>query len=790
MDSTQKKRKQGASDMPQKRRKTQQPQQIKSKRTVAVDRLRWKTVDVPEMFDDAEGFYGLEEVEGVEVVREGGALQFVSEPELADGWIMLTGDQVTAAAPATDDSEGGEAFEGFDDEPEATETATTDKAEDASSEDAGKSKGKPADTKNEKASQSKKTKETQETKEKTKKDRKDKDKKETKDKKEAHAPSKDAELDVDFTKLEEVADEEEGTDVSAWAPLDLSPDLLSAISRLKFAEPTAIQSRAIPAILEGLDVIGKASTGSGKTLAFAIPIVEHWLSTRDGHEQDLEKRDPIALILAPTRELAHQITTHIKNLCSGMPSSPYICSVTGGLSVEKQQRQLKKAEIVIGTPGRLWEVISGSNVLLDGFKNIRFLVVDEADRLLSEGHFKEAEEILKALDRDTTNEEDDEDSDDEEGSKSTRQTLVFSATFNKALQQKLAGKGKYELMDEAQSMEYLLKKLNFRMEPKFIDVNPVSQMAQKLREGLVECGAMEKDLYLYALLMLQPTRRALVFTNSISSVRRVVPFLQNLGLPAIALHSEMAQKARLRSLERFTAAANSGAKHAPIMVATDVAARGLDIPGIELVVHYHVPRAADAYVHRSGRTARASNAGLSILLCGPEEVISTRRLVAKVHATAQAKAKQTGQKKSDKDNFFVRTIDIDRKLVSRLRERVVLAKKIADATLAKERGNKDENWMKAAAEELGVDYDSDELENAGKWGGRGSGRKRKEKEDRELTKADLGALKAELRELLSRRVNAGVSERYITGSGVDIDELLKGVEGQFLGKVDGLDIDF
>ncbi|OIW24439.1 DEAD/DEAH box helicase [Coniochaeta ligniaria NRRL 30616] len=777
MDTNQKKRKQGASEVPQKRRKTQQPQQVKSKRPVAVDKLRWKTVDVPEMFDDAEGFYGLEEVEGVEVVRQGDTISFV-----------------TAAAAATDDSEAGEAFEGFDDEPETdkstaevTKAATTDQAGDVSPTEAVKPKSKAVETKKEKAAQNKKEKKDVEKKEKI-------EKKDKKEKKDQPKPSKDdAELNVDFTKLEEVADEEEGTDVSAWAPLDLSPDLMAAISRLKFAKPTAIQSRAIPAILEGLDVIGKASTGSGKTLAFGIPIVEQWLSSRDESEKDLEKRDPIALILAPTRELAHQITTHIKSLCSGMPNSPYICSVTGGLSVEKQQRQLKKAEIVIGTPGRFWEVISGSNALLEGFKNIRFLVVDEADRLLSEGHFKEAEEILKALDRNATNEDedDDDDDDDEEDAKPTRQTLVFSATFNKGLQQKLAGKGKYDLMDEAQSMEYLLKKLNFRTEPKYIDVNPVSQMAQRLREGLVECGAMEKDLYLYALLLLQPTRRALVFTNSISSVRRIVPFLQNLGLPAIALHSEMAQKARLRSLERFTAAANSGAKHAPIMVATDVAARGLDIPGIELVVHYHVPRAADAYVHRSGRTARASSSGLSILLCGPDEVVSTRRLVAKVHAAAQSKARQAGQK-SDKDTpgFFVRTIDIDRKLVSRLRERVVLAKKIADAALAKERGNKDENWMKAAAEELGVEYDSEDLDKAGKWGGRGSGRKRKEKEDRDLTKAEVGALKAELRELLSRRVNAGVSEKYITGSGVDIDELLKGVEGQFLGKVDGLDIDF
>jgi ATP-dependent RNA helicase DDX24/MAK5 len=595
-------------------------------------------------------------------------------------------------------------------------------------------------------------------------------------------------LDVDFTKLDEVADDGEDTDISAWVPLELSPDIMAAIARLKFSTPTAIQRRAIPEILGGLDVIGKASTGSGKTLAFAIPIVEQWLSLRE--EKEVDKTRPIALILAPTRELAHQITNHIKALCSAMPTSPYICSVTGGLSVDKQQRQLKKADIVIGTPGRLWEVMSGSNTLLDGFKRIRFLVVDEADRLLSEGHFKDAEEILKALDRNATNEADEHESDEEEDSQPARQTLVFSATFNKGLQQKLAGKGKYDILDEAQSMEYLLKKLNFRTEPKFIDVNPVSQMALRLREGMVECGAMEKDLYLYALLLLQPTRRALVFTNSISSVRRLVPLLQNLGLPAIGLHSEMAQKARLRSIERFTAN-KPGSKVASILVATDVAARGLDIPGIELVIHYHVPRAADAYVHRSGRTARADSSGLSILLCGPEEVVPTRRLVAKVHAAAQSKANKTG-KKNDKaaGGFFVRTIDINRKLVSRLRERVVLAKKIADAGLAKEKGSKDENWMKAAAEELGVEYDSEELESAGTWGGRGSGRKAKERESREMTKADIGALRAELKELLSKRINAGVSEKYITGSGVDIDELLKGVDGQFLGDVDGLEIDF
>jgi ATP-dependent RNA helicase DDX24/MAK5 len=279
------------------------------------------------------------------------------------------------------------------------------------------------------------------------------------------------------------------------------------------------------------------------------------------------------------------------------------------------------------------------------------------------------------------------------------------------------------------------------------------------------------------LLLLYPRARTLVFTNSISAARRITPMLQNLNLPTNPLHSQMAQKARLRSIERFT---DAGRDKASILIATDVAARGLDIPGVDLVVHYHVPRAADAYVHRSGRTARANKTGLSILLCAPEEVVPTRRLIAKVHAQKGA----TGGK-----NFFVQTLDLDRKLAGRLKPRVTLAKKIADAHLAKEKGTKEDDWMRNAAEELGVEYDSEEIDKAGKWTGRGRVRKEKQEQARGMTKAELGAMKAELRELLSKRVNAGVSEKYIATGLVDMDDLLKGVKGDFLGKVDGLDIE-
>lgn len=236
----------------------------------------------------------------------------------------------------------------------------------------------------------------------------------------------------------------------------------------------------------------------------------------------------------------------------------------------------------------------------------------------------------------------------------------------------------------------------------------------------------------------------------------------------------MPQKARLRSVERFTATKPGTAA---VMIATDVAARGLDIKGIEQVVHYHVPRAADMYVHRSGRTARANTTGLSVLLCAPEEVTPVRRLAAKVHHEQAARKK-----------YLIHTVDLDRKLVNRLKPRVDLAKKISDAVLAKEKGSKDDDWVKKAAEELGVEYDSDELEKSGSWGGRGSQRKAKQQEARGITKAELGAMRAQLRELLSKRVNAGVSERYLTSGKIDIDELLKGAKGDFLGKVDALDL--
>lgn len=287
-----------------------------------------------------------------------------------------------------------------------------------------------------------------------------------------------------------------------------------------------------------------------------------------------------------------------------------------------------------------------------------------------------------------------------------------------------------------------------------------------------------QDLYLYSLLLYHPKNRTLVFTNSISAVRHLTQLLQNLQLPALALHSSMAQKARLRSVERFSSPTTGPSS---ILVATDVAARGLDIKGIDCVIHYHTPRTADAYVHRSGRTARAGAVGKSVIICAPEEVVGVARLAAKVHAR---KSQANGPTKK----LPLESIEIDRRVVSRVRPRITLAKRITDSTIAKEKISAEDNWLRAAADDLGVEYDSDEFdESQGKGRGRGGGRHKREKQASSLTKAEMAGLRAELKSLLSQRVNIGVSERYLTAGRIDIDALLRG-EGNdsFLGHLEPL----
>ncbi|KAL4795076.1 ATP-dependent RNA helicase mak5 [Aspergillus venezuelensis] len=737
--------------------------------TVGVDDLDWKEVSLPDRLDDFEGFFGLEEIEGVDIVRPQGKgeLKFKGK----------AGKSILKKPTPAEEEKFDDEWSGFSDDETAKEDGEPTQEEPK------------AEEVNDKKSEKNKKKEQKDKEVKEAKKKEDKKPKEQKAKDGAQAKDANISSALSFAALEDEADDD-GADISAWEPLGLSPETLTSLSKLKFSTPTGVQKSCIPSILDGHDVVGKASTGSGKTLAFGIPILEHYLEQERKAEKDDSKKEkaqeknkiPIALILSPTRELAHQLQKHIYGLLSNAPgANARTALITGGLSVQKQQRLLETADIVIGTPGRVWEVLRTGQGLIKRMQGIKFLVIDEADRLLSEGHFKEVEDILGALDRTEDGEPPEEEEELDTADKAPtveRQTLVFSATFHRDLQQKLAGKGKWtggDIMNKKESMEYLLKKLNFREEkPKFIDVNPVSQMAEGLKEGIVECAAMEKDLYLYTLLLYHPKHRTLVFTNSISAVRRITQLLQNLNLPALALHSSMAQKARLRSVERFS---NPTAAPGTILVATDVAARGLDIKGIDFVIHYHAPRTADTYVHRSGRTARAGASGKSVIICSPEEMVGVVRLAAKVHAN-MANGKR----------LPLESLELDRRIVSRIKQRVVLAARITDSNIAKEKITTEDNWLRSAAEDLGVEYDSEEFDQAQGWGrGRGRGRQERDRQVGSTSKAELAGLRAELKDLLSQRVNLGVSERYITSGRVDIEALLRGEHSDtFLGQVDPL----
>ena len=216
-------------------------------------------------------------------------------------------------------------------------------------------------------------------------------------------------------------------DLPGWSKISLSKPTLQALQSLGFTSPTAIQSLAIPRIIQGHDLIGKASTGSGKTLAFGIPILEHILSLSDSKSQS-----PSALVVAPTRELAKQIVNHLEDIAKFSLGAMTVVNVTGGLAVQKQIRILeKRPSVIVGTPGRLWEVMNSPEIkalqLDKSIKRIKFLVLDEADRLLQEGHFQEIEKILEFV-----------------NGGEDKQTLVFSATFQKQLQQKLKGKKTFE----------------------------------------------------------------------------------------------------------------------------------------------------------------------------------------------------------------------------------------------------------------------------------------------------------------------------------------------------------
>lgn len=311
------------------------------------------------------------------------------------------------------------------------------------------------------------------------------------------------------------------------------------------------------------------------------------------------------LILTPTRELAIQIKNNLSIFTKH--TGIHVAVVVGGMAAVKQERLLSKSpEIVIATPGRLWELIQSGNSHLSQIDNIRFLAIDETDRMLERGHFQELHHILERINLDSDK-------------RKLRQNFVFSATLTlvhdlpKHLQKKRKfNSRKIHNLTPAEKLEKIVDMLGIN-NPKIVDITKGTGTSSTLTECRISCAIDHKDYYVYYFLQKHPGR-TLIFCNSIGCVKRLTTLLSLLDCNPLPLHASMQQRQRLKNLERFRDVDGS------ILVATDVAARGLDIPCVDHVLHYQTPRTSESYVHRSGRTARATRQGITVLLTEPNEL--------------------------------------------------------------------------------------------------------------------------------------------------------------------------
>ncbi|QYJ83350.1 DEAD/DEAH box helicase [Shewanella aegiceratis] len=344
-----------------------------------------------------------------------------------------------------------------------------------------------------------------------------------------------------------------------------APEILHAISECGYQKMTPIQKEAIPAIRRGQDVLASAQTGTGKTAAFALPILQKMFDS----PSDTQRSNTRALILAPTRELVAQVADNIKQYSRYLPIS--VLTVYGGVKMDTQAAKVKKgADIIVATPGRLLEHLQACNLNLS---NVDFLVLDEADRMLDMGFITDIQKILQQVNRD-------------------RQNLLFSATFSSAVKQ-LAN-------------EMLVK-------PKLIAVDKQNTTAVTVSQVVYPVEQRRKRELLSELIGKKNWQQVLVFTATREAADVLVKELNLDGIPSAVVHSEKAQGNRRRALREF----KEGKVRA--LVATEVAARGLDIPELEYVVNFDLPFLAEDYVHRIGRTGRAGRSGVAISLVSREE---------------------------------------------------------------------------------------------------------------------------------------------------------------------------
>jgi ATP-independent RNA helicase DbpA len=350
------------------------------------------------------------------------------------------------------------------------------------------------------------------------------------------------------------------TDAVEFTDLPLAPALFQGLDALGHVRMTPVQAQALPPLLEGRDLIAQAPTGSGKTAAFGLALL---------HRLDLADIRVQALVLCPTRELADQVAKNIRKLATGLANMKLL-TLTGGVALGPQLASLEHPpHVVVGTPGRVQELLRKK--VLD-LRNVRVLVLDEADRMLDMGFEEPIREIIKATPK-------------------TRQTLLFSATYPDAIRDvaRASMREPVEVTVEGGTTAAAI-------EQRFYDVEPASKPAA-----------------LAGLLIEQGGESAVVFCNMRRDTEEVVASLAHLGFTALALHGDMEQRDREEVLVRF---AN---RSCTVLAASDVAARGLDVEDLGIVVNYDVPNDADTYVHRIGRTGRAGKQGVALTLCTPRE---------------------------------------------------------------------------------------------------------------------------------------------------------------------------
>ena len=351
----------------------------------------------------------------------------------------------------------------------------------------------------------------------------------------------------------------------SFSTLGLAPVLCAPLARMGYAEPTPVQSASIPVVLTGSDLVARAQTGTGKTAAFGLPMIDRLFvqrrRTRPGR--------PLALVLVPTRELAGQVQ---KSLASyGAPMQLRVTAVFGGVSMSAQIRDLRMGtDIVVATPGRLLDHMQRRTVDLSA---VEVLTLDEADRMLDMGFMPALRRILPALPR-------------------TRQTLLFSATLPEAV---------------------LRLSADFTRDPKRVDVSQGEAVAPTITHRIHPVTADRKRALLLHVLTQAPIGQALVFCKTKRGADRVGAHLAAAGLRAAVIHGNKAQNARTRSLADFKNGQVS------VLVATDIAARGLDVAQLPLVVNFDLPMVAEDYIHRVGRTGRAGASGRAVSLVTSED---------------------------------------------------------------------------------------------------------------------------------------------------------------------------